>query len=127
MDGPLEALAGRLVIPARSGVYLTKNELVQLARAAEGSLRVNERKRMLVDVLKSPQSPSEFRSLLARLTAFCQAQLDEHQALAREYPLMEPHCAPWIQHARAMIEALADVAEDVSFAERAQPPPGEPR
>lgn len=118
MDGPLEALAARFVIPARSGVYLTKNELLLLARAADASLRINERKRMLVDVLKSPQSPEAFRGLLGRLSAFCQQHLDEHLALAREYPVMEPLCAPWVARARATIEALAKVEEEVSFAER---------
>lgn len=118
MDGPLEALAGRFVIPARSGVYLTKNELVLLARAADASLRINERKRMLVDVLKSPQTPEAFRGLLHRLSAFCQQQIDEHQALAREYPVIESLGAPWISRAREMIEALSKIEEEVSFAER---------
>lgn len=120
MDGPLEALAARFVIPARSGVYLTRNELVQLARAADASLRINERKRMLIDVLKSPQTPEAFRALLSRLSAFCQKQIDEHEALVREYPVMAPLCAPWVERARKMISTLADVAEEVSFAERAE-------
>ncbi|MFO0594063.1 MAG: hypothetical protein U0228_02130 [Myxococcaceae bacterium] len=118
-DGLLEALAARFVIPHKSGVYLSRNELIALARASDASLRVNERRRMLVDVLKSPQTPAQFRELLERLQAFCRARIEEHEDLAKNYPVMAGLSKEWVDRARATIQALSDAAEEISFAERA--------
>lgn len=54
--GPFEALARTFMTPAKSGVYLTRNELLVLARLTEASVRINERPRMLVDILRSAQT-----------------------------------------------------------------------
>jgi len=110
-DGPLDALAARLVVPKKAGVYLTKSEMVVLARLSEGSLRVNERKRMLADVLKSPDNVADLGKLVARLVHFCEAHVTRYDELAETYPHLEPHVAPW----RAAAKATIDVLEDVRF------------
>ena len=53
----LEELATFLTTPAESGLCLSKSDLIGLARSVEGSLRVNERKRMLVDIFIAPSAP----------------------------------------------------------------------
>lgn len=113
-DGPLDALAARFVLPAKSGVYVTKNELIALARVAEGSLRVNERRRMLADVLKSPQNPAELSQLVARLVAFCEAHLTAWDELIESYPNAAPFAAPWQQKTRATIAALEGMQEELA-------------
>ena len=55
-EGPFDELARELVVPAQSGIYIAKSEIIVLANLIEGSLRVNERSRMLADVLKSPDN-----------------------------------------------------------------------
>jgi hypothetical protein len=120
-DGPLEDLAARFVLPAKSGVFLSKGEIIALARVSDASLRINERKRMLVDVLKSAQTPAAMCELLERLKAFCQVQVAEHEALVASYPVMRSLCAPWVERARATITSLDEVIEEISFAERAGP------
>lgn len=116
-DGPLDALAARLVLPAKSGVYLTKNELIVLARVAEGSLRVNERRRMLADVLKSPQNPAELAALLERLVAFCQLHLAAWDELVATYPRAEAFAAPWREKVNATITSLRELGEELALAE----------
>jgi hypothetical protein len=118
-DGPLDALAARLVLPAKSGVYLTKNELITLARVAEGSLRINERRRMLADVLKSPQSPAELAGLLERLVAFCQVHLAAWEELTTAFPGAEPFAASWREKLNATITSLRGLTEELTHAEPA--------
>ncbi|MFZ5445267.1 MAG: hypothetical protein ACOZQL_35080 [Myxococcota bacterium] len=113
-DSALDALAARLVLPAKSGIYLTKNELIALARLSEGSLRVNERRRMLADVLKSPQSPAELSQLLARLVAFCQAHLAAWDDLLEAYPHAARFAEPWQQKTRATIASLEGIQEELA-------------
>jgi len=115
-DGPLDELAARFVLPAKSGVYLTRNELVALARVSEASLRINERKRMLADVLKSPQSPAELIALLRRLIDFCRLHLEEYESVGREFPAARALAEPWAAKARASIERLEIVCEELALA-----------
>lgn len=118
-DGMLDAIAARFVLPAKSGVYVTKNELIVLARLADGSLRVNERRRMLADVLKSPQTPAELRALLDRLIALCELHLAEWDSLVGAYPKAAPYVASWQQKARATIASLQDTQAELRLAESA--------
>lgn len=117
-DGMLDALAARFVLPAKSGVYVTKNELIVLARLADGSLRVNERRRMLADVLKSPQSPAELSALLERLIALCELHLAEWSALVGAYPKAQPFAQPWQEKARATVASLRDTQAELRLTEQ---------
>lgn len=117
-DGPLDALAARFVLPAKSGVYVTKNELIALARVSDGSLRINERRRMLADVLKSPQNPAELKTLLGRLIGLCELHLRHWEELSANFPLAARFAAPWQEKARATIQSLEEVTEELTLAER---------
>lgn len=112
-EGPLDALAERLATPARSGFYLTKNELIALAREVEGSLRVNERKRMLADVLKSPASPEALGHLVARLEAIVRGHQAHYRALVRSFPRLEAPLTPWIARCDSSLRELADVRDEL--------------
>lgn len=59
------------------------------------------------------------RELLERLQAFCRARIEEHEDLAKNYPVMAGLSKEWVDRARATIQALSDAAEEISFAERA--------
>ncbi len=84
----LDELAKNFVLPYRSGVYLTKSEIIVLANVSDGSLRVNERSRMLADVLKSPNSPKDLAALVGRLGAFCDMHLEWMDAVASTWPAL---------------------------------------
>jgi len=118
-DGPLSAIAARFVLPEKSGVYLTKNELIILARVSEASLRVNERRRMLGDVLKSPQTPEELQALTTRLIDFCRMHLDEYEVQAGLFPKSRPLLQPWVDRAQATIARLQEVLEELALIESA--------
>ncbi len=112
-DGLVDELAAFLAAPARSGVYLTKAELIALARASEASLRVNERRRMLADVLRSAQGAGELLATLERLAAFCRQSADAYDAWARAWPTAAPALAPWRDKARRTLERLQEVQADI--------------
>jgi len=106
-------LAAKLMTPAKSGAYLARNELLVLARLTEGSVRFNERKRMLVDLFKSAQDAEGLVALLDRLSEFWRAQLERYDVLAREFPASAPFFADWQEKAKATLATLAQVRSEV--------------
>lgn len=111
--GPIEELVATFMTPAKSGVYLAKHELLLLARATEASLRINERKRMLADVLRSAQTQDELAGMLARLGAFCSERIAEYEALAQAYPATAALWRPWVDRARRMRLLLEETQAEV--------------
>ncbi|MEQ1571852.1 MAG: hypothetical protein ABMA64_39865 [Myxococcota bacterium] len=112
-DDPFDPIARRLTTPAQCGVYLARNEIVVLARLHDASLRMGERRRMLVDVWKSAGSPAELEAVVVRLADFCRESAARYRELAEAYPGAAALLTPWITKAEATITALEALAEDV--------------
>ena len=72
-----------------------------------------ERRRMLADVLKSPDSLEGLMALVSRLMDFTQAHLDRYAELAEAFPAMAPSLAPWREKAARTLGRLADVREQM--------------
>lgn len=113
-DGPFEELADRLVVPARSGVYLTRSEIVLLARLEDASLRYGERRRMLVDVLRSARGPAELGATVERLRAMVRDSLASFRELVSEFPAAGPALGPWIARAERTERGLSELIEDLA-------------
>ncbi len=112
-DGPLDALAASLVKPAKCGIYLSKSEVIVLANISEGSLRVNERKRMLADVLKSPDNVTDLAKLVQLLIDFSEAHVQRYDELQENFPSLSESLAPWRKSALKTIEHLVEVKEEI--------------
>lgn len=111
--GPFDDLARQLVVPSKSGIYLAKSEIIVLANLSEGSLRVNERSRMLADVLKSPDNLVDLAALIGRLIAFTQMHLDRADALMEAFPAMSGPTAARRAKAAKTLEMLEDLREEL--------------
>jgi hypothetical protein len=112
-DGPLDDLAASLVHPEATGIYLTKSEMIVLANLTEGSLRINERRRMLADVLKSPDSLEGLSALVDRIADLCQVHIDRYRELAETYPSLTESMAPWQRKAQATLDRLRGVQAEL--------------
>lgn len=119
--GPLDALAARLTVPAKSGIYLSKSDMVVLARLTEGSLRINERRRMLSDVLKSPDSIGELTKTVDRLLDFCAIHVERYDALSTAFPRLGPHVDGWRVACERTMELLREIKAELED-ERARAP-----
>jgi hypothetical protein len=113
VQGPLDELAVFYCTPAKSGVYVTKSELIALARASDASLRVSERAWMLADILKSSATPAALADQVDRLRAFAERSLADHERIVATSPAAGRAMAPWIERARATIERLTVLAAEI--------------
>lgn len=108
-EGPFDELARALVVPAQSGIYIAKSEIIVLANLIEGSLRVNERSRMLADVLKSPDNLVDLAKLIARLMELCHAHIQHNNGLIETWPAMAGPLAPSQALAKKTLDRLEDL------------------
>jgi hypothetical protein len=111
--GPFDQLARRLVVPEQSGIYIAKSEIIVLANLIEGSLRVNERSRMLADVLKSPNNLVDLAALIGRLIDLCQVHLDHYDGLAEAWPATAEPIAERRAKAAQTLEMLEDLRQEL--------------
>ncbi|MCO4762445.1 MAG: hypothetical protein KC502_13120 [Myxococcales bacterium] len=111
--GQFDELAATLVVPAQCGFYITKSEIIMLANLEDGSLRVNERKRMLADVLKSPDTLAGLEAVLRRLLALCELHAERYAGLAAAFPAMAAAVAPSLSRVAATQRRLVDLCEDL--------------
>lgn len=111
--GPMEQLANLLMTPEKSGVYLTRQELLGLARVSQASLRFNERKRMMLDIFRSTQDGAELVALLERLVDFCTVSLEQYRALVETYPMAAAQLQPWMDRATRTVELLLQTQQEV--------------
>lgn len=112
----LEELAAFLTTPAESGLCLSKSDLIGLARSVEGSLRVNERKRMLVDIFQCPQNPQEMGELVEWMKRRAEADRSYYLALIGDYSASEPYLRPWIQRCEGTIQKMNELKAYLSMA-----------
>lgn len=109
----LEELATRLMTPAKSGFYMTKNELIVLARLSDASLRVNERKQMLMDIFKSMQSEEEFIALLERIEAFARRRKEQFEELGRDFPQSSEVMEGYIKPLEKLFDDMEEIKAEV--------------
>lgn len=113
VQGPLDELAVFLSTPAKSGIVLTKGELIALARVTDTSLRVNERAWMLADVLTSSADGPALARQLDRLRAFAERSARGYREVVAVHPASAGAMAPWIARAEATADKLAGIAAEV--------------
>lgn len=111
--GPFDELARDLVVPAKSGIYLAKSEIIVLANLVEGSLRVNERSRMLADVLKSPDNLVDLAKLIGRLIDLCIVHIEHNDAMVETWPAMAEALATQHKNAKRTLERLEDLRQEL--------------
>ncbi len=107
--GPFDQLARRLVVPEQSGIYIAKSEIIVLANLIE----VNERSRMLADVLKSPNNLFDLAALIGRLIDLCQVHLDHYDGLAEAWPATAEPIAERRAKAAQTLEMLEDLRQEL--------------
>lgn len=111
--GPLDELAMFYCTPEKSGVYLTKSDLMALARASDASLRVNERPWMLADILKSSTTTPALAAQMDRLRAFAERAVADYERIVAHHPTAGAAMGPWIARARGTVARLETLAQEI--------------
>jgi len=96
-DVGIRAISRRLLAPAVCGIFLGRNDLVRLARAADLPTTFGERSQMLTDLFHAAGRFDNLHSLLNALDQLAAQAEAHHVALEEAYPVAAPFVASWLQ------------------------------
>ncbi len=106
----LKQIAGFLVTPPRSGIYLGRDELARLARQMNLPRGFGGRQQILLTLLRSAGQYDAWEGLLDALRGVTAAWGDEYEQYATSWPAVAPIAAAWRQRTEDTIGLLAGLA-----------------
>jgi TorA maturation chaperone TorD len=109
----LEAIVVRLISPARSGIFLSKDDIARLARLVELPISFGDRALMLKSLFRAAGEYSHVRDLLHALQTETHAWVEFYAGSARENIILAPIALAWINCARATFDLIVRMIRDV--------------
>lgn len=104
----------RLLVPARSGLFLCREDLRRLGRTLELGARFAERGRMLEQLFAAAVQADVVHKLLAALQRKGEQQSEGYRALQRAHPALAPLWEAWLLGLDGTLAWLADEAAPAS-------------
>lgn len=102
-------IANYLLLPAFSGIYLSRDDIAQLARQQDLPRGFGSREQMLVNLLRTAVQYDSLPTLLAKLQAACQHWQENYRQMATEQPSAAPFLHPWQSRAQKTGAMLAEI------------------
>ena len=105
----LKKIAGHLLIPSATGIYLSTHTIQNLARGQQLPRGFGDRRQMLTNLLRNAAQYDLLADVLKNLEAQCQRWTADYQRLLDQYPLLSPVIRPWqtrAAHTRTLLEQM---------------------
>lgn len=110
-------IARYLLLPAFSGIYLSRDNIGQLGRQFELPRGFGSREMMLLNLLRTAVQYEALSPLLTALQKTCQEWQTSYQQLANTYPKAAPFLRPWQERAAATEQMIAELMSSSSILE----------
>lgn len=110
-------IARFLLLPAFSGIYLSRDNIGQLARQFELPRGFGSRETMLLNLLRTAVQYEALTPLLTTLQKTCQDWQAGYQLLAETHPQATPYLHPWQKRAAATEQMLTELEDSSSIVE----------
>lgn len=100
-----------LLIPARSGIYITPQTLQQIGQALDLPSGFGGRDQILDSLLRAAGEYDKVGELLAVLADYFDSYADEYERIKFHFPAMTPYITPWQDAAQKTLHSLDKMAE----------------
>ena len=110
-------IAHFLLLPAQSGIYLSRDNIGQLGRQFELPRGFGSREMMLLNLLRTAVQYDALTALLTALQDTCRSWQTRYQQLADDYPQAIPFLHPWQARAAATEQMMAELIVSSSIVE----------
>lgn len=109
----LDQLTERMLTPARSGVYLTRGDMIKLSKTLGATVGISDKKLMFKDLLKFVDNDSEFVKFLEILETFIIEQEEVFHRYIEEYPTSGAIYESWIEKTQNTRKYLNTIKDEV--------------
>ncbi len=106
-----------LLLPAFSGIYLSRDDIGQLGRQFELPRGFGSREMMLLNLLRTAVQYDALPPLLTTLQKSCRDWQNKYQQLSDAHPQAAPLIGPWQERAEATENMVAELMASSSIVE----------
>ncbi len=110
-------IANFLLLPALSGIYLSRDNIGQLGRQFELPRGFGSREMMLLNLLRTAVQYDTLQPLLTTLQKTCRDWQASYQQLSDAYPQTVPFIRPWQERAEATEKMVAELIASSTITE----------
>ncbi len=103
-----------LLSPARSGLYLSRNDITRLGQALELPVRFAERAFMLESLIGSAAERGDLGQVFGQLGRVARGQKRTYRAWQRRAPVLAPLWNSWLDKLGETASLLRELAEEHS-------------
>jgi predicted RNase H-like nuclease (RuvC/YqgF family) len=104
-----------LLVPANSGVYISRYDIRKLGMAFQVKIPVKERKEMLRDLFMYAKQMDRLKDLLDTITEFIDYRINQYKELEENYPRIEKLTEKWISKAEKVKSMLANMKKELDI------------
>jgi putative dimethyl sulfoxide reductase chaperone len=108
-DDDLYSVVGFLISPARSGVFLSKQDLSDIGRHLELPTSFGDRGSMLASLFRAAGEFDRIGALLISLKAEINIWIERYSSDLHDYPIAEAALRPWLGRATATLHRLQEM------------------
>ena len=104
-----------LTIPARSGIYISRQEIRNIGLALGVEIPVKERKFMLKDLFLYAKQFDALKEFIELLISFTDKKLNEYRELQEIYPSSKILFKNWINRAENLKKFLENMKKEIEI------------
>lgn len=114
-EGEFDRILKILTVPAKSGIYLSRFDIRNIALALGVDIHTRERKEMLKDLFFYAKQLNKMKEYLDLLIQFTQQKINQYKELQEEYPKSAWIIQNWIDKAQKLIIFIENLKKEVDI------------
>ncbi len=104
-----------LLVPAKSGVYISRYNLRDMGRAIGIEMPIKDRKFMLKDLFIYAKQLNKMKEFLDVIIDFIDYRIDQYKWLEENYPRSKNITQKWIKKAEALKQFIENMKKEVDI------------
>lgn len=104
-----------LLVPAKSGIYISRYNLRDMGRAIGVEVPIKDRKFMLKDLFIYAKQLDKMKEFLDILIDFINYRIDQYKWLEENYPRSKAITQKWVKKANALKQFIENMKKEVDI------------
>ncbi len=104
-----------LLVPAKSGIYMSRYNIRDLGRSIGVEMSIKDRKFMLKDLFLYAKQLDKMKTLLDNIIEFINYRIEQYKWLEENYPRSKNITQKWVKKAEALKQFIENMKKEVDI------------